>query len=89
MLPAPRDSGMGHVALSIPEYDYFILQIRFPELASRDAGVRLAAWKRFIASPLSEPYRVHRNEGKKRPGFAAGTVRTAHARLDTLSSMGR
>jgi predicted secreted Zn-dependent protease len=47
-------------ALSIPELDYYVLLQRFPDLASPDAATKTSAWKKFIRSPLSEPYRLAR-----------------------------
>jgi hypothetical protein len=45
-------------ALSIPEVDYYHLRNKYPELKSPDALVRSLAWKAFIASAESVPYRV-------------------------------
>ena len=45
-------------ALSIPEADYYALRARNPDLASDCAQTRTAAWKKFIASDESLPYRV-------------------------------
>jgi hypothetical protein len=52
--------GFAGVELSIPELDYAILKIRFPELNSRDAGERTRAWQRFARSEASLPYRLYR-----------------------------
>lgn len=65
--PAPRDTGMGKVALSWPEFDYYVCMHRFPELNSRDAEIRLKATRKFMASPVSEPYKVSKTDGKRLP----------------------
>jgi hypothetical protein len=52
--------GFAGVELSIPELDYAILKIRYPELNSRDANERTRAWQRFANSPESEDYRLYR-----------------------------
>lgn len=51
---------MGRVVLSIPELDFYVLKHRFPDLASPDNEIRTRAYKKFLASPLSEPYRINR-----------------------------
>lgn len=51
----------GYVAFKIPEADFKILTQWFPELVAPDPVVRLAAWKNFEASELSERYRVTRH----------------------------
>jgi hypothetical protein len=48
--------------LCIPELDLMQLRAKYPELNSRDPLERTLAWKRFIASSESQPYRV--NDGK-------------------------
>jgi hypothetical protein len=55
---ALRDLSFGRLALTIPLEDLDALRAKYPDLASRDAGIRSAAWKRFIASAESKPYRV-------------------------------
>lgn len=55
----------GYVALNIPIPDMRALQLRYPDLASIDREIQLKAWKKFIASPESEPYKLRRNDGKK------------------------
>lgn len=54
------NGGCAGVELSIPEFDYAVLIVRYPELNSKDGVEQTNAWKRFLASPESEPYRVHR-----------------------------
>lgn len=44
--------------LSIPLIDRELLGIKYPDLNSPDGKIRSAAWKRFIASEESRPYRV-------------------------------
>ena len=44
--------------LSIPLSDYHNLRKKYPDLASPDGLVRSLAWKQFIGSAESVPYRV-------------------------------
>jgi hypothetical protein len=44
--------------LSIPFEDYLALQVKYPELASPDGQIKTRAYKRFMASPESKPYRL-------------------------------
>ena len=69
----PRKLDFGYLAFSIPEFDYFTLQHRFPELASRDHIERRNAWLRFQRSELSEPYRVNSGDGKRKPWARVGS----------------
>jgi len=72
----PKARGLGGFSgteLSIPELDYAILQALYPELNSRDATERTKAWKKFAASPESEPYRLYRI--KRGPQCRSLTVR--------------
>jgi hypothetical protein len=55
---ALRDLSFGRLALSIPYDDWKALRARYPELGARDVATRSAAWRRFIASSESLPYRV-------------------------------
>jgi hypothetical protein len=55
----------GYVALNIPVPDMRVLQVRYPDLASPDHEIQLRAWKKFIASPESAPYKLRRNDGKR------------------------
>ncbi len=54
-----KDLSFGRWALSIPEIDYKALTRRNPALKSQDAVERTLAWKAFMASPDSIPYRVN------------------------------
>ena len=45
-------------ALSIPRVDRYLLGVKYPDLNSRDAETRTRAWKKFMASSESRPYRV-------------------------------
>jgi hypothetical protein len=56
--PMADRPGLGRWALSVPEEDHLALCLKYPDLASVDAGIRSAAWGRFIASSESLPYRV-------------------------------
>jgi hypothetical protein len=57
--------GMGYLALNIPEQDYRVLMVRFPDLQSCDAEIKHKAWQKFLRDPRSEPYKVRRNDGKR------------------------
>ena len=57
MAPADRP-GLGRWMLSIPFEDYLALQVKYPELASPDGQIKTRAYKRFMASPESKPYRL-------------------------------
>jgi len=48
----------GRPELEIPAIDLHFLTKANPDLASRDATTKTKAWKKFIASPESLPYRV-------------------------------
>ncbi|MFM2447139.1 MAG: hypothetical protein RI936_1586, partial [Pseudomonadota bacterium] len=53
-----RTLDWGKLALRIPVEDYAELRRRNPSLAAADATERTRAWRAFIASPESAPYRV-------------------------------
>lgn len=55
----------GYAALSIPELDYYVLVIRFPELNSTDAETQKRAWQKFCRDDASLPYRVDASIGKR------------------------
>jgi hypothetical protein len=59
--PRPRRLDDGEVTFRIFEADFFALRKLYPELAACDGKTRFEAWKRFAASPFSEPFRVTRN----------------------------
>jgi hypothetical protein len=50
--------------LRIPEPDYYMLIELFPELNSPDGETQTRAWQRFLANPISDPYRVHARRKK-------------------------
>lgn len=54
-----KDLSFGRWALSIPPIDYKKLVKANPALNAPDAVERTLAWKRFMASPESIPYRVN------------------------------
>jgi len=56
----PRRLDEGEVTFRIPDTDYPVLLILFPDLASKDHAVRLAAWKQLRHSPVGEKYLVTR-----------------------------
>lgn len=55
--PGDRD-GLGRWVLSIPHEDFEKLCMKYPELASRDPSIKSAAYKRFLRSDESKPYRM-------------------------------
>lgn len=55
----------GTIMGRIPEGDFYILMRRFPELNSTDPAENNAAWEKFWRDPVSEPYRVRRNDGRR------------------------
>lgn len=48
----------GYVALKIPEDDFKVLKVLYPDLLSKDNAIRLAAWKKLEASEIGDKYRV-------------------------------
>jgi hypothetical protein len=52
--------------LCIPPADFQMIEMMIPALASKDAQERNEAWRDFINSELSEPYRVRRFRSKMR-----------------------
>jgi hypothetical protein len=44
--------------LSIPFEDYYNLQMKYPDLKSKDAQIRTLAWSRFMNTSEAIPYRV-------------------------------
>ena len=54
-----RDLSFGRWGLQIPENEYNRLLLKKPELSCWDKDIRTKAWKRFMASSESKPYRVH------------------------------
>lgn len=57
----PRETVLGRPALSMDEVDRYTIAKLFPGINSADTQERSREWRRFIASPLSEPYRVIEN----------------------------
>ena len=47
-----------HFAISMPEFEYYMLMRRYPDLDSKDSEICTKAWKKWIASSESRPYRV-------------------------------
>ena len=48
----------GRPEMEIPAVDLHFLKLKYPDLASPDGGIKTRAWKRFLASAESFPYRV-------------------------------
>jgi hypothetical protein len=53
-------------ALQIPDDDLDLLVRANPDLASNDRQIHHEAWKRFMASDVSIPYRVYEASGRGR-----------------------
>lgn len=53
-----KDLTFGRQVLSIPELDWELIRALYPELEAPDNEIRTKAWRKFMASPDSEPYRV-------------------------------
>lgn len=51
------DLSFGRLALTIPDDHYEVLTIAFPMLQNRDAQAKTLAWKEFMNSDLSLPYK--------------------------------
>jgi len=60
-----RDLSFGRWCLTIDDADYQALTQRFPELSFEngeiDKDLRTRAWRRFMKSSASEPYRVQQD----------------------------
>ena len=52
--------GLGRCALTIPQHDFQRLIKLFPDLVCPDGLEQTLAWRKFMKSPLSEPYRNFR-----------------------------
>jgi len=61
----------GRPELSIPFEDYERLTRANPDLRSTDAATKTAAWRRFLRSADSAPYRVQAS-GRSRPRSNGG-----------------
>lgn len=48
----------GQHQLQIPTMHLKALKLKYPELDSSDADIKLRAWKRFLRSAESKPYRT-------------------------------
>jgi len=53
-----RTLSFGKSELLIPELELRNLKKRYPDLAAPDMQIRVRAWKRFIRSAESKPWRV-------------------------------
>ncbi len=56
------DSLVGRWALSMDEIDRYTIGKLFPGINSLDAEERAQEWRRFLRSPLSEPYKVREDK---------------------------
>jgi hypothetical protein len=65
-----RSTSFGRVELRIPFRERKLLSLKYPELDSTDWETQLRAWKRFIASPESKPFRV------SKPRYISGPAGT-------------
>lgn len=55
---ALRDMSFAGLEMNLPELDYYLLIEQYPDLNSPDAEIKTKAWRKFMASPLADPYRV-------------------------------
>ncbi len=53
------DLSFGRLALQIPEDHYELLTMAYPQLQNPDAEVKTLAWKKFMSSELSIPYKIN------------------------------
>jgi hypothetical protein len=53
-----KEMEWGRAELEIPVMDLHFLKKANPDLDSKDATIKTAAWKKFLASPESLPYRT-------------------------------
>ena len=53
------DLSFGRLALQIPEDHYELLTMAFPQLQNPDATVKTLAWKKFMKSDISLPYKIN------------------------------
>lgn len=63
------DKDWGYVGLCIPELDYYVLLTRNPDLKSKDKETRNKAWRKFMDSPESLPYRPDHRGRKVNDGI--------------------
>jgi len=53
------DLSFGRLALQIPVQHYELLTMAYPELQNPDSEAKTLAWKRFMETDLSLPYKVN------------------------------
>jgi len=58
-----KDLRFGRPELEIPVGMLYFLKQKYPELDSKDSQIKTRAWKRFLASPESLPFRVRGRGG--------------------------
>lgn len=61
------ETDFGYSQLLIPPFDYDVLIIRYPELASTDRETAHRAWQKFANSPESLRYRTDASIGRRKP----------------------
>lgn len=66
VLTDERGESFGCMQLAIPELDYQVLIVRFPELNSKDPEIMTRAWQKFANDPASLPYRVDASIGRRK-----------------------
>jgi len=59
-----KDLSFGRLALQIPEDHYEVLTMLYPDLQNRDATVKTLAWKAFMDTETSLPYKVNNKQRK-------------------------
>lgn len=67
---------IGSCVMRIPEFDFYLLLRRFPDLNSTDPTENANAWEKFLRSPYSDEYRIRKHDGKQRRRGEAATLPT-------------
>ena len=58
------DLSFGRLALQIPEDHYEVLSMLYPDIQSSDATIKTLAWKTFMETDISLPYKVNKKMRK-------------------------
>ena len=59
-----KDLSFGRLALDIPTDHYEVLTLMYPDLKCPDAEIKLKAWKAFVISDESLPYKPNLKQRK-------------------------
>jgi hypothetical protein len=80
-----RPMQWGVAELEIPVGMLHFLKKKYPELGSPDAQIKTRAWKRFLASPQSKPFRTRGRGGYLNRSFGGLPNGGQSPRTDELS----